>query len=526
VRRTAQDQVRTPAPRLVRIRSTAAASRGRWRYVCLVAILVAAGCGRAGIGGSDTTVIRTAKAVNELRPDWLARNPAVQLTGVVTFYDAQESLFYLQDATGAVAVARDGADLRMGYGQHVQLTGIATPGPNGTVVTRPAVVVLDPVSPPRASRGPIGGDACGAFERTYVDVQGVARSAVAQGSRLLLELATPNGPVDVLARDAGLRHADLFLDTVLRVRGVCSTLRDEGRPSGVQLLTEARQLEILSRGPEHPFSQPAVAVESILNAASPPPHRVRVRGRIIEPPSADEIVVHDGTAALRVRTARTPWIRHNADVDAVGFVDADGGARILSHATVQLVEGTAPGQAEPTDSLPARLTTVDAVRRLTPEQAGRGIPVALTAQVTHWDATWNLLFVQDATAGIFVAGFGGTPRLAPGDVVAVSGVSNPGDFAPVVALQELRVVRAGAALPVPRRASSDELLTGQYDGQWVEIGGVIRALNRGNVGHLFFDIVVGGSRMQGRSPTCSWAAASASAAWPGASSTSSGSSRA
>ena len=502
VRRTAQDQAGTPpfgrGPCLQN--ASPAPARGAFALLAALLLLAAAACGRSGDGGSDTTVIRTAAAVNELRPDWLARRPSVQLTGLVTFYDSQESLFFLQDATGAVAVVREGPDLEMAFGQHVQLTGTAADGPAGTVVVRPSVVALDPVAPPAASPAALAGSECGAFERMYIDLQGVARSSVAQGNRILMEVATPGGQVDVLARDAGPRHADLFLDSLVRIRGVCSTTREEGRPAGVRLLTEAGHVEIVRRGPDQPFSQPAIAVEQILNEELPPPHRVRVRGRIIEPPSADEVVVHDGTAAIRVRTPRTPWVRHHADVDAVGFVDADAGVRILSHATVQLVEGTNPGQKEPTESLPSRLETVDAIRRLTPEQAARAIPVRLSAQVTYWDPTWSLLFVQDATAGIFVAGYAGAPRLAPGDAVQLTGVTNPGDFAPVVTLKQLRVVRSGAALPAPKRASSDELLTGQYDGQRVEVGGVIRALNRGNAGHLFFDIVVGGTRMTGEVP--------------------------
>ena len=58
-------------------------------------------------------------------------------------------------------------------------------------------------------------------------------------------------------------------------------------------------------------------------------------------------------------------------------------------------------------------------------------PVRVTATVTYHDSSaWNLLFVQDATAGIFVM-HAQTEPLEPGDLVEVTGVTG-GDFSPVI----------------------------------------------------------------------------------------------
>ena len=459
------------------------------------------GCARSGETPADTTVIRTAKAVNDLRPDWLDRRPAVQLTGVVTFFDREQNLFYLQDATGGVTVAPGEGDLKVAFGEHIQLAGTASQSPGGAVIIDPRVQHLDPAPVPSPVRAEISGLECQAFEGLFVETEGVVRASGTQGSRHELALATPRARVDVLVREAGLLNADVRVDSTVRVRAVCMTVRHEGRPAGVQLLAQATQIEVVEPGSDQPFAAELVPIERLVTAKALPARRVYVRGRVVEPPSADSIVVADDSAAIRVRAPRAPWLRQGGEVEVAGFAESDGRVVVLEHATVRLVgqADTAAGASPAAGAMPTTLTSVDAIRRLTPEQASRALPVSLEAKVTYWDPGWKLLFVQDATAGIFVAGHTGTPETAPGDVVQLTGVTNPGDFAPVIAARRLTVVRR-SALPAPPRASSDELLTGQYDGQWVEVGGVIRSISRGNVGHLFFDVVAGGTRMLGELP--------------------------
>ena len=485
--------------RAERLRPGQPASRG----LPIVALLL--GLGMSGCAGgdspADTTVIRTAKAMNELRPEWLERGPAVQLTGIVTFFDQDRDLFFLQDATGGVSVAVAESSLQVGFGEHVQLTGTAAAGPAGAIVIDPRVKHLDPVPPPSAVRADLTGAECQAYERLFIETDGVVRAAQT-GSRYELTVATSRGKLDVLVREAGLLNANVRVDSTVRIRAVCMTSRQEGRPTGVHLLAQATQIEVIEPGSDQPFAAEAVAIERLLTAKAPSPRRVYIRGRVIEPPTADSIVVADETAAVRVRAARAPWLRQGGDVEVAGFVETDGRSVVLEHATVRLVGQSQSGEQEGSAQLAAlssTLTSVDAIRQLTPEQAARALPVSLAAKVTYWDPAWKLLFVQDDSAGIFVAGHTGNPAPAPGDVVQLTGVTNPGDFAPVITAREIKVLRS-SELPAPPRASSDELVTGQYDGQWVEVGGVVRTVSRGNVGHLFFDVVAGGTRMVGEVP--------------------------
>ncbi len=124
------------------------------------------------------------------------------------------------------------------------------------------------------------------------------------------------------------------------------------------------------------------------------------------------------------------------------------------------------------------LTTANQVHSLAAEEASRGYPVQIRgAVVLYCDYPNRLLFVHDPTGGVFVS-TGSQPALPvrPGDLLDIAGESGPGHFAPVVAHPTIRVVGRGP-FPRPARASLDVLSSGVFDGRWVEVEGIVRAVS-------------------------------------------------
>lgn len=109
------------------------------------------------------------------------------------------------------------------------------------------------------------------------------------------------------------------------------------------------------------------------------------------------------------------------------------------------------------------LTNAASVRNLSPQVAARQLPVRLQGVVTYvFDR--RACFVQDQSAGIFVGNGAEFPDLSLGQVVTVTGVSGPGEYAPTVVPTVVEVV-GRTSLPPPHRASYDDLLTGREDSQ-------------------------------------------------------------
>jgi signal transduction histidine kinase/CheY-like chemotaxis protein len=125
------------------------------------------------------------------------------------------------------------------------------------------------------------------------------------------------------------------------------------------------------------------------------------------------------------------------------------------------------------------LTTADSVHRLTVEESKRAYPTELrgvTALV--YLADWNALFVSDGVSGLFVF----TPKkvryaIRAGTRLDIDGLTDAGDFAPVLRARTVRITGEGV-VPVAPRVSLERISTGAEDGQWVEIAGTVRSVSR------------------------------------------------
>ncbi|HEV2970888.1 MAG TPA: sensor histidine kinase [Pirellulales bacterium] len=153
-------------------------------------------------------------------------------------------------------------------------------------------------------------------------------------------------------------------------------------------------------------------------------------------------------------------------------VIAAGAVLVLLHGSVSVaapVDGESP------------LTTVAAIRRLTPQEASRGLPVRLRGIISYHAISFRLMFLQDVTGGIYVEPTGLPPpldKISAGTLVEVEGVTVPGEFAPYVAGRgggPVSIRPLGAAkLPEPLHISKDQIADPRNHCSWIELWGVVR----------------------------------------------------
>jgi signal transduction histidine kinase len=120
------------------------------------------------------------------------------------------------------------------------------------------------------------------------------------------------------------------------------------------------------------------------------------------------------------------------------------------------------------------LTCARDVRRLTPDQAALGLPVRLESVITYVDAG-NTIFVQDATAGTHVHDMPRDPSWRWGQRILVEGKTFPGLYVPGIRAARVQALGPGET-PAPVRVTIDDLASGVYHYQWVEIEGIGRAV--------------------------------------------------
>lgn len=154
-----------------------------------------------------------------------------------------------------------------------------------------------------------------------------------------------------------------------------------------------------------------------------------------------------------------------------------------------------PGQLR-SEILPV-LSTVGAVRNLTPDQARQARPVQLTGTVTALSGWKNSFFVQDATAGISVDRTDHAV-VKVGDHVEVTGVSNAGLFAPTILASYVHVARH-VPLPLARRVNYSDTFGGREDSQRIEVEGVVHSASVSKLFERDVEVVtleIGGGEMR------------------------------
>jgi signal transduction histidine kinase len=128
------------------------------------------------------------------------------------------------------------------------------------------------------------------------------------------------------------------------------------------------------------------------------------------------------------------------------------------------------------------LASAAEIHHLKREEAQRAYPVKIRGVVTSTLPEHEAFTIQDTTRGIYVIDVSGsrsdTPRI--GDYLEVEGVSDPGQFAPVVDASRVRIVGQGS-IPEPVHPTWQQLINGSLDAQYVEIQAILTSVQTNGV---------------------------------------------
>jgi signal transduction histidine kinase len=170
-------------------------------------------------------------------------------------------------------------------------------------------------------------------------------------------------------------------------------------------------------------------------------------------------------------------------------------SHLLFFAAIALV-GMSPGHAAVAPEMAVPLTRIAEIKNW-PERAGQSLPVSIEG-VVIWTTPRGNFFVHDGQMGIHVGESEGGKRLQRAQRVRVLGTTRRGSFAP--SIEPSDVVQLGAGvLPDPLRVSYPEIASGRLDGQWIEIEGVVCAVEReGPALGTILNLAVDGRRLRVR----------------------------
>ena len=284
---------------------------------------------------------------------------------------------------------------------------------------------------------------------------------------------------------------------LIRMKCVYSPQFDRNGDLGELTLWVSRpeDIEVIgSLNTDKRFALP-VTLSKDIQSDSPLGTLVRVGGIVRKYEPGQWVTLWDTTGQIMVQSKQSQPLRFGDQVEAIGYPFVLGVQQCLLGGLYRLSDTNRPvALTVATNCLPLRLA--ERIRDLSPEEAGRHLPVALHAVVAWSHAQTHFAYVQDASGGIQVVNpsWDDPTSAKPGTIVLVDGVTGEGDFVPVITNAVLR--RAGWWNMEERRlVSLEQALTGAEEGNWIEMRGFVRDLRQTN-GLVCFDLSTSGGEFQ------------------------------
>lgn len=413
----------------------------------------------------------------------------IRLIGVVTFIDEPGGRFWIEDESGALPIPVSPRSAGIHVHQNVEVKAIkAAPydrnqGPISVVLRNvqvrptsirvrlplPVPVNLSNLPPPEKN---------GIRIRTSAVVRAVSNDIY---HRPVLAISDSPNPVTLVIGESGGDYSNL-VNTRIRIDGLPEQSRS---PQGSLLST---RLWITS-GRDLRIEQPAPSGSRLYSVrtfyrenGNWDDHKIRVRGYVADS-SGDSIRLEDKWGAIECHLDGAATLKSGTPVEVEGYPQLDVLRLDLFHSTVKTISTEDVEQNAASEVKLPILASVAEVRGLQPAMAAKALPARITGVITYIDPMWRQLWFQDSTGGIFIKYPGDHPELNVGDRVTVSGITNPGNYAPVIVAPKFSV-EGGGSLPKPASLTGEMAASGRREGLFVEIDGVVHLLQTGdNPGH-------------------------------------------
>jgi signal transduction histidine kinase/CheY-like chemotaxis protein len=429
------------------------------------------------VEGPPPKVLTRINQLWQLPDDALDRPHPVRLEAVMTYVDADWRMaFILADEATYIALPRDPG---IRAGQRVEIESVTVVGRREIDSTRVSFRLLAENATIPYKRIDLRSATREWRPSDTVEIEGVAESLRMVDGHLIGRLLSGGKIIDLFVACRGQTPPDLSR-SILLVRGVMSINYDED-PEGrhpKMFVDRLEDIRIDPRGLEPWFESMEPQISALARAE--PDQRVAVSGRVRQQQPAEWLEIEDGTGVVRVETRQVLDFALGTRVEVSGVIPSTGDAGRLEAAHVRAPSSAA--EATPPSTGPA-LQRIDLLRRLSVDEAGKSLPVSVSGVITfmYQSGEHSMVFVQDSTGGVFVATTNRYPQIKAGDLVAVEGRSSSGLFAPTITSASLRRLR-GSTLPEPARVSSQDLRSGTYDSEWIELVGVVRHYEPGPPG--------------------------------------------
>lgn len=309
----------------------------------------------------------------------------IRLRAVVTYYDPQWPILFVQDDTVGLYVPA-ASNLSLATSNQIELVGTVLPGGRIAATSLSVVAATAPWPVPRPTS--VEELDSGARDKRYVAVRGTLLSLGEERHHYVLQLRAANHrPFRALIRKADLPRTRLadWLAAQLEVRGVCgSWFNAQGTIQGYQLwLPGPEHVRVLAPPVAGAFStnQVKIATAKLTDLARLPFEHLTVEGVVTWQESPTELYLEDDTGGLNVHLREPAAFPAGTRVEVSGLPNGDYCMFYLDH-TVARAKGVGP--APPAANLSARQVMTGHYWSMLVSVAGYVLNTVTNGTEVHW----------------------------------------------------------------------------------------------------------------------------------------------
>src|SRR5258708_3187366 len=279
----------------------------------------------AASNGRQAAALQNAAQVRSLSVEQAETHLEVRLKGVVTFYDEGLYSRFVQDESAGIYLREMTNMPALRPGPLVEIEGQTGAGEYAPVVIQKSVKVLGQGTMPEAKQVSLEQLVSGREDSQFVEVIGTVRSVqFEQESRnYLIDLAMGGERFTAYSRQLPVTNTEELVESVVRVRGICSTLFNRSRQLfGFRLLVpRPEDLVIEKPASSNPFDVPTQGIGSLLQftAQGTFGHRVKVAGTVVYQETGAALFIQDEKEGLYCQTRQLLPIQPGDQVEELRF---------------------------------------------------------------------------------------------------------------------------------------------------------------------------------------------------------------
>ena len=257
----------------------------------------------------------------------------VTVRAVVTYFDPDWHLLFVQDETAAAFVALGDLEVQLRPGDLIDISGVSSLGDFAPVIVDPQVGFVGRAQLPTPFKADLLDGNLPAADSKWCTFRGVVHTAQEQGPHTNLKVGT--GPAEVTVQLPMLIHGEDLVDREISVTGVFGVLFNDRRQAvGHQILVPSPEFLKVVDNEFRPNPPATIASLRRYTLDADERHSVTLKGTVVLKSAADTIFIQDNSAGIKVRATEAVNIADGDRVSVRGFITPGDYSPALEDAVV------------------------------------------------------------------------------------------------------------------------------------------------------------------------------------------------